>query len=363
MLNNKKIAVISSGNGGQTMAAYFAYLGFSSSLYVREQERVEMFPKDKIFKLSGIVDSQPVVDTISCDMCQVISDAHLIMVTTPAQYHQDVAKEMAPYLKDNQVIVLNPGRTFGTYIFTKYLEENGCSANVIIAEAETFIFACRCTRVAEPFIHGIKDKVFVAAHNPKDTAKVVDILSKFFPDIIYPAQNVLYTSFSNIGMVFHPLPILLNITRVEAQENFYFYSQGISPLVANIIERLDRERTEVANAYGVKVLSAYEWINDHYGSVGDNLYERIQNTHAYSKIKAPIDIDTRYIYEDLLTGCVPMFYAGKAVGVDTPVINSTILWASTIYSTDFKQHGRNSSKIDFETLKEISCSKQMIIQM
>lgn len=363
MLDKNKIAVISSGNGGQTMAAYFASMGYSSSLYAREQERIEMFPKDHVFYLRGIIDSNPVVDVISCDMEEVISNAHLIMVTTPAQYHHHVAKDMAPYLKDNQIIVLNPGRTFGTYVFKKTLEENGCNSNVILAEAETFVFACRCARVAHPYIYGIKKHVMVSAHNVIHTSEVVDTLNNVFPNIFCPAPNTLSTSFSNIGMVFHPLPILLNITRIEAKEKFYFYSQGISPLVANIIERLDRERVETAKMYGTKVLSAFDWLSDHYGSVGDTLYEKIQNTFAYSKIVAPLDIDTRYIYEDILTGCVPMYYAAKAVGIDTPVINSTILWASTIYSTDFKHNGRGTNMIDFNDVFDDSKRKEMLIHM
>ncbi|MCL2368370.1 MAG: NAD/NADP octopine/nopaline dehydrogenase family protein [Oscillospiraceae bacterium] len=351
MLNQTKIAVISSGNGGQTMAAYFANMGYSVSLYVREQARVAMFPPDKVFRLRGLVEGDPVVDLISHEMEAVVQGAGLIMVTSPAQYHPAIAREMAPYLVEGQMVVLNPGRSFGTYVFKQALEANGCNKDVIIAETQTFVFACRCARVAEPFIHGIKNQLRVAAHRPGDTPKVVAALERLFPGIIEAAESTLYTGFSNIGMVFHPLPILLNITKIERKEKFYFYADGISPLVANILERLDRERVTVAAAYGVTVPSAYEWLYDHYGSEGDTLYERIQHTPAYANITAPVDIDTRYIYEDMATGCVPIYFAGQAVGIATPVIDSAILWASTIYETDFKQGGRNDQAIDFRELK------------
>jgi opine dehydrogenase len=114
---------------------------------------------------------------------------------------------------------------------------------------------------------------------------------------------------------------------------------------------MDRERIMVANAYGIEAPSAFDWLKEHYFSEGDTLYERIQNTPAYASITAPVDIDTRYVFEDILTGCVPMFFAGQAIGLDTPIINSAILWGSTIYSTDFKQNGRNDKTIDFEALK------------
>jgi opine dehydrogenase len=360
MQNKKKIAVISTGNGGQSMAAYFAHLGYSVSLYAREKERAEMFPKDGVFKLRGVVEGNPVVDFISHDMCDVIKDAHLIMVTTPTQYHHVVAREMADCLEEGQMIVLNPGRTFGTYVFLQTLAEYGCDKNVIVAEAETFIFACRCARVAEPYIHGIKKHVRIAAHNAKDTDKVVEAVSALFPGFIESASSTLDTSFSNIGMVFHPLPILLNITRVEAKEKFLYYMQGISPLVANILESLDKERIAVARAFGVEVQSAYEWLNVHYESEGETLYERIQNTSAYENIYAPLDIDTRYIYEDMLTGCVPFYFAGMSIGADTPIIKSAILWASTVYETDFIQLGRNDSRINFDQLLKDSAAKSLL---
>lgn len=352
MLDQNKIAVISSGNGGQTMAAYLANLGFTVSLHVREKERVEMFPADHIFHLRGMIEAESVVSMISNEMHEVIKGAHLIMVTTPAQYHPFIAQEMATCLEEGQIIVLNPGRTFGTYVFKRKLDYSGNNKNVILAEAETFVFACRCSRIAEPFIHSIKNTIHIAAHNPCDTSRVLEVLSPIFPGIMKPAKSTLYTSFANIGMVFHPLPILLNITRVENQEKFRYYIQGITPLVANIIDRMDRERVLVAKAYGVDVPSAFDWLSEHYGSKGDTLYERIQNTEAYANIFAPTDIDTRYIYEDVLTGCVPVYYAGKAIGIESPIINSAILWASTIYASDFKQNGRNDKIIDFTALLE-----------
>jgi opine dehydrogenase len=351
MLDQNKVAVISSGNGGQSMAAYLKLAGFHVSLYVRERERAVMFPVDRVFQLRGLVEGDPVIDCISHDMEEVIRDAQVIMVTTPAQYHPIIAGELASCLTEGQMVVLNPGRTFGTYVMKKTLEEAGCNKNIILAEAETFVFACRCVRIAEPFIHGIKDHVRVAAHRAEDTPRVVEALTPMFPGIIEAAESTLHTSFTNIGMIFHPLPILLNITRVETKEKFHYYTQGITPLVANILERMDKERMAVAKAYGVDVLSAFDWMLEHYGAEGETLYERIQNNEAYENIYAPTDIDTRYIFEDVMTGCVPMYYAGQAIGVETPVINSAILWASTIYETDFKHNGRNNNVIDFEALR------------
>jgi len=342
----KKIAVISSGNGGQSMAAYFSYIGYNVALYAREAERVDMFPGNR-FLISGEVEGEAVVELISSDMGAVVRDAYLIMVTTPAQYHHIVARAMAPHLVDGQAVVLNPGRTFGTLAFSKVLSECDCKADIMLGETDTFTFTCRCPELCKPQIYKIKDSVRMAAHDKSYAERLLGLLREIF-DMFSLAESILYTGFSNIGMIFHPMPILMNITRVEAKEDFKFYMQGISPLVAGILEKMDIERVAVAYAYGVAVPTARQWLAEAYGSRGDSLYEQIQNTDAYRTVLAPTDIDTRYIFEDILTGCVPTSCAGKAAGVNTEVIDTLINWASILYGRDFHAEGRNEALIDFK---------------
>ena len=342
----KKIAVISSGNGGQSMAAYFTYLGYKVALYAREDERVEMFP-DNHFVISGEVEAEVEVDLISADMGKVIKDAYLVMVTTPAQYHPIVARAMALHLVDGQAVVLNPGRTFGTLAFSKVLSECGCKADIMLGETDTFTFTCRCPELRKPQIYKIKDSVRLAAHNKAYEDRLIGLMREIF-HMYSLAESVIYTGFSNIGMIFHPMPILMNITRVEAKEDFKFYVQGISPLVASILEKMDVERVTVANAFGASVPTARQWLAEAYGSRGDSLYEQIQNTEAYKTVLAPTDIDTRYIFEDILTGCVPTSCAGKEVGVSTEVLDTLIKWASILYGRDFRAEGRNENLIDFK---------------
>lgn len=341
----RKIAVISTGNGGQSLAAYFANMGCSVALYAREQERIDMFQSNR-FTLGGLFDCAPVVDLISCDMGEVVRDAYLIMVTTPAQYHPIVAKAMAPHLRDGQLVVLNPGRTFGTYVFDKTLKESGCAAQVVLGETDTFVFTCRCKEPGRPIIFEIKHDVKVAGHRRADTPLLTAALSELFPSIA-PAKSVLETGLTNIGMIFHPLPILMNITRIEAKEEFRYYHDGISPLVAHVLERLDAERVAVARAIGVEVPSAYQWLGARYGSAGEDLYARIQNTAAYGKVMAPTEIDTRYIHEDIQTGCVPVSCLGRWLNVKTDITDASVKWASVVYNCDFYATGRNERAVDF----------------
>lgn len=348
MLNQNKVAIISSGNGGQGLAAYFSNLGYETTLYAREQERVDMFSSN-VFAVSGIYEKLVPVSLISCHMAEVVADAHLIMVTTPSQYHHTVAGEMAPYLEDGQIMVLNPGRTFGTYAFDQKLRELGCQKDVIIAEAETFIFTCRCLAVGQPRIYTIKNHVGVAAHNPKDTQHVVEVLNRSFPTFV-PSPSTLHTGFGNLGMIFHPLPILMNLTRVENKEDFLYYRGAISPLVAHQLEKLDKERCAVAQRLIGGTLSAVEWLHEKYSSKGESIYECLQHTDAYAEVMTPKDLYTRYVFEDIPTGCVPMLSMGRYLGVDMPFTNALVQWASAVYGVDFYESGRNETKLDMAAI-------------
>nr|WP_162990629.1 NAD/NADP-dependent octopine/nopaline dehydrogenase family protein [Maliibacterium massiliense] len=348
MRNQQKVAVISTGNGGQSLAACFAMRGYETALYARQQERVDMFPTP-VFQLSGVLQGQARIGCISCDMRQVISGAHLIMVTTPSQYHHVVAREMAPHLKDGQVIVLNPGRTLGTYAFETVLRRMGCEKKVTVAEAETFILTCRCPAPGQVEIYHVKDNVGVAAHQPHETAQVVELLQGAFPTFA-PAPSVLHTGFGNIGMIFHPLPVLMNLTRIEAGEKFLYYHNAISPMVADMIERLDQERVSVAERILGQAQPVKAWLADKYGASGDTLYECLQNTQAYARVYAPTDVHTRYVFEDIPTGCVPMACIGRRLGIPMPMTESVIAWASAVYNCDFFAMGRSELHLDIEAL-------------
>lgn len=350
-MDKNKMAIISTGNGGQSMAAYFTSVGYKVALYAREQERVDMF-RTRRFVMSGAVNGTVYVDTISYDMQEVIADAHLIMVTTPAQYHSIVAKDMAPYLADGQVVVLNPGRTFGTFEFDKVLRDNNCKSNYYLAEADTFAFTCRCMQLGYPIIYSIKEKVLVGAHLPENIDKIMAALKPAL-SCFEPAESVVQTSLMNIGMIFHPMPFIMNFTRVEQGEKYLHYKQGITPMVAERLEQLDAERVAVAKALGYELETAKEWMKERYGVDGINLHEAIQQNEAYSDVYAPTDIYSRYVFEDIPTGCVPLYCVGEHLGVPTPIAKALIDWATALYGFDFMGRGRNADKMDVEMITKI----------
>jgi opine dehydrogenase len=256
---------------------------------------------------------------------------------------------MAPHLEEGQIIVLNPGRTGGALEVYATLRKSGCQKNVVVAEAQTFIYACRATGPRSAKIFSVKHEVALAAIPAMFTNKVVRLLSGAYPQFT-PARNVMETSLNNFGAIFHPAPTLLNSGHIERGETFEYYLEGITPSIGQMLERLDSERMKVATALGVKAVSARQWLEESYGAKGNSIYEAIQNNPAYKGLTAPKGLDTRYIYEDVPCSLVPISSIASVLGIETPTIDTIIRLANIMTGRNFFEEGRTAKKLGLKDL-------------
>lgn len=343
------IAIIGAGNGGQALAGHLAFMGHSVRLYDREVTKAEEINITKEITLVGALNLKGKIEFASADLGKVINGAELIMVVTTATAHRSLASQLAPLLSENQIIILNPGRTCGALEFKNTLEEAGLMKRVYVAEAQTLIYACRLIETGKVNIIGVKDRVFLSALPASDTQHVIDVLSPIF-SCFYAAKNVLQTSFENVGAMFHPTVVLFNEAAIERGESFYFY-RDMTDGLANIIEEVDKERLAVAAAYGISPISAYDWVSYAYNGVeGNNLCERMQNNPAYSEILAPQSINCRQITEDIPTGIIPLAELGKAAGVPTPLFDSLITICSVLHNRNYQEEGRTLKRLGLDGL-------------
>jgi len=342
------IAVIGAGNGGQALAGHLSYMGHRVRLYDRNITKVNELNQTKTIRLVGALNFEGRIEFASADIGKVIKDTELIMVATTAIAHKSLASQMAPLLKEGQVIILNPGRTCGALEFKNTLNEQH-SKNVYVAEAQTLIYACRIVRTGEVNIIGVKDRVFVSAYPASDTEFVLELIKPIFP-CFYPAKNVLQTSFENVGAIFHPTVVLFNEAAIERGTTFYFY-RDMTDGLARIIEEADKERLDVAAAYGLSPISAFDWVAYAYDGVeGATLCERMHNNPAYYEILAPKTIDCRQIYEDIPTGIIPLAELGRVASVPTPIFDSLITICSVLHNKNFRENGRTLNRLGLEGL-------------
>lgn len=352
-----KIAVISAGNGGQAMAGHFGLLGHEVSLYTRNLDKISPIVTRKGVLLKDKIQGFGAINLISDNIQQVIQNAELIMVTSVANAHKAIAELLAPFVQENQIIVLNPGRTFGAIEFKNILKKL-TDKNVYVAETQTLLYACRAESNGEVRIIGVKDNVPVAAFPSSETDFVLDKLNQIYPSFI-KAKNCFETSLDNIGCIFHPTIVMFNAAHIERGELFYFYND-MTDKIASFIEEIDKERIAIAEKLGVKVLSVSEWLSFSYlGIVGETLCEKMKNNPAYYQILAPSTLDSRLLTEDIPTGILPLIEIAKAINVETPLLSSVYTIVSQLIQTDFRKNGRTLSNLGLDNVDIYEFAKQI----
>ena len=346
-----KIAVLGAGNGGQAIAGYLAMQGYEVALYDIVEAKINELRTLGGVRLEGRIQGFGRISCITTDIAEAVRDAEIIMVTTIANAHKAVAHTIAPYLKDGQTVVLNPGRTCGALVFKQALLESGCKVRFYLAEAQTLVYACRIVENGTVNIIGVKDEVLLSALPAADTDYVLSKVTPLYPSFT-KTTNVLRTSLENIGAIFHPCVLLFNAAKIERNEMFWFY-RDMTEQVASFIERFDAERLAVGKAYGIDLLGVKEWIKVAYkDTVGNTLCERMRNNPAYHDIKSPSTIFTRQLTEDIPTGVLPIKELGKAANVETPLLESMIHISEALLGEDLHTNGRNLKNLGIEGKKK-----------
>lgn len=352
---NLRFCVIGAGHGGMAMAAHLGLMGFPVNLYNRTDENLAGVRWHGGINLTGEVEGFGPVRLATSNLSDALADADVVMIVTPANAHAPLAKAMVPYLRDEHIVVLNPGRTGGALEFRKVLRDTGTKSKPLLAETQTFVYASRALSRTEAHIFRVKNRVPLATLPAHWIPEVLAILRTALPQFV-AGSNVLVTSLDNIGAVFHPALTLLNAGWIEATGgDFDYYLDGITPAVAKILEQIDTERVRAAEALGVQTHSAREWLYLTYDSPGRDLYEAIHNTASYRGIRAPQNIGHRYITEDVPMSLVPLASLGAMLGRLAPTMETIIRLAGTVHGRDYWAEGRTVERLGLAglTVKQI----------
>ena len=335
-----RFCVIGAGNGGRAFAAYLSSKGHPVNLYNRSYTRIYDIKKKGGIKVKGKLKGFFPIDLITQNLNLAVKDVDIILIVTPASAHKSIAKKIAPFLTSDQIILLNPGRTFGAVEFRRIIEKERGKRPIFVAETQTLLFTSRQLKKNKVQILRIKDSVDFSAFPEKDTFFISDTLRDVFPQM-NPSDNYLQVTLNNMGMLLHPTISLLNASAMDYGREFNFYAQGVSSHTCEILETLQMEFRKIFEKLNLKQINFCEWVEKSYGFKANSIYKAIQKIKAYKNIIAPKELITRYFTEDVPTGLVPMASLGEFLEISTPIIDSIINLSSILCGTDFKKEGRN----------------------
>ncbi len=355
MMKNKPIAIIGAGNSGLAMAAHLTLNDETIRLWNRSSENIKTLLKTRTVHCDGIIKANVVIEMITSDLKATLEDVELILVTTPANAHKDIASAMSAYLNGGELIVLNPGRTFGAIEFMNALKQSGCKSGIVVAETQTNAYTCRKNDSTSVVIYAIKNDVLISGLEPSINDSIIRRLPDCLQRYFVAADNMIQTSIGNVGMILHCAPTLFNTGRIETPHVNFKYYESITPSLAALLEKLDQERVEVSAKLGKTVETITQWMRRSYNIDADTLYDCIKKNIAYRAIDAPSSLRHRYILEDVPCGLVPLEAIGHKLGLNMKVAGLVIDNATKLLGINFREEGRNLRclGLEYKTPNEI----------
>src|SRR5438270_1781298 len=226
-----RIAVLGGGNGSFAAAGDFALQGHDVRLWRRDAKMVTAHRKagSRIVLKDSNGQHDVQLALVTSDMAEAIRDAELILCPAPAFAQSDIARPLAPHLRDHQVVYLPPA-TFGSIIFASAARAAGNRAKVSFAETGTLPWL---TRKHGPFEVAItiRAKRLPVGVFPLDAADhALDVIGRAFPGIIEPCGDALSGALMNAGPIIHPPLIVMNAGPIEHLERRWdIHKEGTQP--------------------------------------------------------------------------------------------------------------------------------------
>lgn len=181
----KKVSVIGAGSWGSALAVLLANNGHEVTLWTHDPHEIEMLStkREQQDKLPGV--KLPDNIKIEADLETALTDEDVVVMAVPSPVVRTVAKQMAPFIKDGQVIVnVAKGIEDITYkTLSDIIEEEIPNAEVCVLSGPSH---------AEEVGRGIPTTVVVGAKN-KETAEMLQ-------DVFMNKVFRVYTSSDIVGI-------------------------------------------------------------------------------------------------------------------------------------------------------------------
>jgi opine dehydrogenase len=338
-----RIAVLGGGNGSFAAAGDFALAGHDTRLWRRDKPAVaEHRAAGSTIAVKDFAGKrEATLSLVTNDIAEAVRDADLILCPAPAHAQPDIAKALAPHLKDGQVVYLPPG-TFGSMLFAKAAHDAGNRARVAYAETGTLPWL---TRKHGPFevavtVRAKRLPTGVLPLTMKDHA--LKVIGQAFPGVIEDCGDALSGALMNAGPIIHPPLITMNAGPLEHFDKWDIHKEGTQVSVRRVTTALDNERIAIREALGYG--APHFPLADHYAKEGDEwMYGRGSHdrlTDSGDWREKIVLTAHRYMLEDVRTGLSFLISVADLAGVKTPLAHAFLSIGGAVVGEDFMVTGR-----------------------
>ena len=334
------IAILGGGNGAYAAAADLSEQGHRVRLWRRDGTALAAVAESGRIVLTDHQGRREVaLHRVTADLGEAVDGAALVLAPVPATAQEDLARALAPHLRDGQVLFLPPG-TFGSYVMARAIADAGGAA-IAIAEAGTLPWLARKRGPREVAISARATRLPAGVFPAARAGAAFEVLQAALP-AVEPLADALDGALVNAGPIIHPPLIVMNAGPIEHFERWDIHAEGTQASIRRVTDALDEERVAVREALGYG--APHYRLRDHYAvsgeewMYGNSAHERLVDSGDW---REPIDLaGHRYMREDVACGLAFLVSVARWAGVAAPVAGGLLAIASAMLGEDLRRTGR-----------------------
>jgi opine dehydrogenase len=328
------VAVLGGGNGSYAAAADLSEQGHEVRFWRRDAAAFRETLAAQAIELKDFQGQRRIpLALATTDLAAAVTGARLIVIPTPAFAQEDVARALAPHLRDGQVLFLPPG-TFGSYVMARALRDAGCKAQVTIAETGTLPWL---TRKHGPNLVAVTTRASrlpTGVFPAQRAAAAIAVIRAAFASV-EGCGDGLSGALMNAGPIIHPPLIVMNAGPIEHFDKWDIHKEGTQPSIRRVTDIVDGERMAVREALGYG--APHYPLRDHYTSdrwmYGNLAHDKLVDSGDW---KEKLDLTRhRYMHEDVGYGLAFLVSVCEWAGVPCPVARGLLAIGSAVTGEDY----------------------------
>ena len=357
-MGSHRVTVLGGGNTAFSMAANLALAGHDVLLWEHPDFAHTIAPiRDSLtIHLDGAARTGGArLAGVTTDAAEALAWSETLVCSVPSYAQQPFLDHVLPHLRPGHILAWLPGN-LGALATAKALREAG-AGGVIVAESDTAPYVCRKSAPDRAVIWGTVGGLGIGVYPASQTEEAMPVLQTLFPGAV-AYRSALEAGVSALNPVVHPPGVLMNAGRIErSRGEFWFYEEGVTPSVVRAIEAVDRERLAIGAALGLTLSPVAEAFHRAgFGPAGD-LWATINGSRMLTALRAPGQVDTRWLTEDIPYGLATWGLLGNRLGVATPTMDALVALASAVLDRDFAREARGLDALGLEEQDDIQLRK------
>ncbi len=354
------ISILGAGNCGTAMAAELSLRGHEVAL-IKTSHAMHDQNFNVLLKNGGVITLYENGETATVKVNRVtrdlshISASDMVIVLIQTNYHEALIKRIKPYLRDGQILLLNPG-----YLSTAYVRKHCPEIALAVCEAQSSFVDCRISEPGAVRIGFRNVRNPVGIYPERHAQKAREALDALGFPLVY-LSSVVEAALHNPNLIVHTVGAIMSIPRIEKTKGDYcMYHEVFTPSVWRILEVLDGEKMDVMEQLGCERLSYVEACKYRNSLDDDRDAKEVFFWYADmpTRAKGPFTVDSRYISEDVPQGLVLLETLGSRLRVGTPVCSALIQIASAALGRDLRLEGRTTERLGEDNIKQIIGEKK-----